>query len=260
MPWHPLAQKDDPSFHLPARCWAFTINEFMGSTAFDFPGINPDFIGKPPCPVRYIVWAYELAPTTGHPHIQGYIELNKPMRGRAVQEILWAKANCAWRKGPRSKLRDYCRKIEDWVEYGDWDAGGQGTRNDLEQLMHDVEKKGPVETFLENPYMGARFGRAMNEYHDLLMHKKQRTIRKIENSPWNPSMFNYDCCVEKPWSGYRGQKAISIAASDHLPMVWKTRPLYLYEARRWAEWTEVHIRPVEDGEFAEVVWHKDVHR
>lgn len=254
MVWKPLAQKDDPSFHLPARHWCFTINE----DAFDWPGICPDYIGKSPCPVRYIVFAYEIAPTTGHPHIQGYIEMNKPCRGRALQEILWANANCAWRRGPRSKARDYCRKVEDWVEFGSWDAGGQGARTDLHELMDEVKKNGPVQAFIENPYLGARFGRAMNEYHDLLVHNKRRTIRVVENSPWAPFMFYYDSNVEKPWAGYRGQSCISVGATDS--MVLKTHPLYLYDARRWAEWTEVHVRPWLHDECKEVEWAKDVHR
>lgn len=87
--------------------------------------------------VRYCICQVELCPTTGAPHIQGYCELNKPVRWTTVRNSIafFADVYGEVRRGSREDARDYCRKQESRVhgpvEMGRWDTGGQGKRSDI---------------------------------------------------------------------------------------------------------------------------------
>ena len=97
--------------------------------------------------ITYHVYQLEISPSTEREHRQGYIEFSSPKR------LSWLKNNLCeqthWEKaqGSRNQCRDYCTKEETRkagsipVEYGDFERGGQGTRNDI-KTMHQMVKSG----------------------------------------------------------------------------------------------------------------------
>lgn len=54
------------------RNWCFTINDASEVGSFAIPNDRNE--------IRYCVWQEEVCPETTRHHLQGYIELNKPMR------------------------------------------------------------------------------------------------------------------------------------------------------------------------------------
>ena len=58
---------------------------------------------------RYIVFQEEVAPTTGTPHLQGYIEFNKPVRMSHIHNVLHD-ASLQPAHGTPQQCKDYCTK------------------------------------------------------------------------------------------------------------------------------------------------------
>lgn len=106
-------------------------------------------------PVRYIAAQFEVTPTTGKDHIQGYVEFTKPQRYAGVKRILGdPKMNLGARGGTRDEARDYALKTTETLkqypnwkkhglrkegtepfEYGTWDSKMKsGRRSDLEAI------------------------------------------------------------------------------------------------------------------------------
>mgnify|MGYP000033852893 CR=1 FL=1 len=106
-----------------ARTWCYTCH------SHDKHDVDVDVC------VRYFIEQLETSPETEKQHLQGYIELNKPQRLSWLKKHFCNEAHWEVRHGTRDQARDYCRKDETrkdgpW-EYGDWTAGGSGTRNDI---------------------------------------------------------------------------------------------------------------------------------
>lgn len=103
-----------------SRSWCFTINN---------PTLE-DQILLENATCRYLIYGHETGENGTH-HLQGYIEFDKPIRLNKLKNTIMPRAHLEMRRGTRDQAREYCMKDEEFVEFGDWNAGGQGTRNDL---------------------------------------------------------------------------------------------------------------------------------
>lgn len=130
------------------RAYVFTVNNPVGPLLFTDPR------------VRYAVWQRELAPTSGTPHFQGYLEFKSPMRRPAVLVLLPPGAHVEPRNGTRDQARDYCRKVDTRApgddsgpfEYGEWTAGGAGTRSDLDALKRRLDEGASEEVLADEMF------------------------------------------------------------------------------------------------------------
>lgn len=116
-----------------SRRWVFTLNN---PTAQISPGQCQH--------ARYCSWQEETG-ANGTVHYQGYIELNQPSRLSTVRSWLptahWERAVAS-----RDQARDYTRKEETrtggpW-EWGVWEYGGQGSRNDINSAVETLRQYG----------------------------------------------------------------------------------------------------------------------
>lgn len=133
--------------------WCFTINNPTEADEFE-----------PTDQVRYLVYQLEVG-ETGTPHIQGYVEFHKKMSLAAVKRWL-PRAHLEPRRGPREAAREYCMKEEgqlsEPVEYGDFNAGGQGRRTDLSDACDLVKEGGAKRVAREMPDVYAKFHRGLH--------------------------------------------------------------------------------------------------
>lgn len=145
--WRAMAAK--PKKNGGRRAWCFT--KFFSipreEEGKQFPGVLELQMAKrwtwpQPWPeLRYGIAQLERSPTTGRTHLQGYLELSKPCKLPHVQAKLGPGTHLEARAGTREQARDYCRKLDTRIqgfeplEFGDWEAGGQGTRNDVRHLI-----------------------------------------------------------------------------------------------------------------------------
>lgn len=110
--------------------WVFTLNNYLVTTNYKERFESFD------C-VRRVVFGYEVAPNTGTPHLQGYLEFNRSKRVCVCRRIL---ADARWEPATESSLINYryCIKGGNFETYGDWIREANGIAIDANAA---VEKK-----------------------------------------------------------------------------------------------------------------------
>ena len=110
--------------------WLFTLNNYSPQD-LDYD----TWLYLPQNDIAYLVVGREVAPSTGTPHLQGYIRFHHRKRLTQVVALIprahWTVAN-----GSEEQNRTYCSKGAGVVERGVYDprAGVQGRRSDLEDV------------------------------------------------------------------------------------------------------------------------------
>lgn len=205
-----------------SRNWIFT--SYKTDTNFDFSDHEQ---------VRYAIWQKEACPTTGREHWQGYIEFNNGYRMAYLKNILQdQQAHCQIRRGTREQARDYCRKdlsrIEGPFEYGQFDKGGQGQRNDLRaqaQIIKDIQRENP-KTALQviadrHPEYILKYARGVQTLLQALPQAKRTEETKcilvvgppgVGKSTWvrnnYPDAFWKQSGTRQWWDGYSGEDTV----------------------------------------------------
>lgn len=182
-----------------SRNWVFTINNY---TSEDLDKCEA-LVENKEC--RYIIWGFENAPTTGTPHMQGYVEFGKVMRTGAACKALGGRASMKpkSKKSTREQARDYCKKgdqsHEEWLllnikgpnfgvnayfsEFGNWKEGGQGSRNDIYGLMDMVKERRPrieiMETLPAEYAKNMKFAEAYNIELEKIETRKERKNMEV---------------------------------------------------------------------------------
>lgn len=157
-----------------ARRWCFTWNNYPGQEAVDKWA---DDVGP-----AYYVYGRELAPETGTPHLQGYIEFSSCKRLRTLKT---ADKSVHWTicKGTQAQNRVYCTKGGDFVEHGT--PGAQGTRNDLTESKDIIDRGGTLLDVAENNFGSfVRYHKGFEKYQSMLHQKNASKWRDLKVSYW----------------------------------------------------------------------------
>lgn len=125
---------------------------------------------------KYAIFGYEIAPTTGTPHLQGYMNLKKAMTISAIQN----KCHVGWSiraaKADELKNREYCSKDGDYWEHGRIDRIGQGKRNELKRFTDRLDTE-PLKRIALDP----EFRPTFVKYHNGL--KALERLMKCPDPP-----------------------------------------------------------------------------
>lgn len=146
----------------PARRFVFTINNPQSPLSFS-PETHPL--------ISYAVWQRELAPTTGTPHFQGYLEVKRASRFTALHKYPGLEhASFQTAKGSAEQNFQYCTK-ENSREDGPWTYGTpakQGVATGLTAAKRALDE-GLPEADIANDYFPewCRFNRAFTQYKKL---------------------------------------------------------------------------------------------
>jgi hypothetical protein len=123
---------------------------------------------------RYICYGLEIAPDTGTPHIQGYIELNSAQRFTFLHNYFDFKRNNQPLKfhveianGTAEENKVYTAKDKDFYEFGE--PTKQGARNDLKEIKEAIKEnpkniKGVVDEFGNN-YQQLKYAESLPKYY-----------------------------------------------------------------------------------------------
>ncbi len=103
--------------------WCFTLNNYTPEEV--------EHLKNASC--RYVVFGYETAPTTGTPHLQGYIHFHRTTRFQAAKRIIGRRAAVFARLRTPAAAAAYCKKDGDFFEKGALPS--QGKRNDIEEFL-----------------------------------------------------------------------------------------------------------------------------
>lgn len=143
-----------------ARNYCFTLNNPQTQLSFEQQE-----------KVRYVSWQKERG-ENGTEHYQGYIELTTPMRIEATKRLFGTegtRVHLETRKGTREQARDYTRKEDSRIdgpwEYGSWNSGGQGTRNDIQEAISTLKESGSIRRVAEeHPEVFIKYHKGLREY------------------------------------------------------------------------------------------------
>ncbi len=160
------AEVPEPTERPKERHWCFTINDKDGVlTEIDFREV----IAK--SWFRYMIIQQEMA-DTGMLHFQGYIECKEQIMMLTVKNVLPLSAHLEVKMGSREEARAYCMKEDTRIdgpwEFGMFDYGGQGSRNDILDLCVAIRDHGEREAVMMYPSMAIRYPRGVQYYASML--------------------------------------------------------------------------------------------
>jgi len=236
-----------------SRSYCITLNNYSDDDLDNLKLIN----------CRYLIVGKETG-ASGTRHLQGYIEFDRPHRIKAVSKMI-PKAHLEKRMGTREQARTYCMKDNDFLEFGNWESGGQGTRNDIKALMSNIAKGLPKkETMEETPEVYGRYFKFAEAYRAECEKVATREFRHVdvevligdagtgktryvhENSP---GVFTVNSGESFPFDGYDGEKSILI--DDFYGGIKYHEILRILDghqyrvnvkgSHRYAQWTKVYI-------------------
>lgn len=235
-----------------SRRYCFTLNNY---TDDDFLTIQAW------SNVDYLVVGRETAPTTGTPHLQGYVVFRSAQRPSAVHRLLpsahWQIAN-----GTSTQNREYCIKGGDYVEEGEnpdtraasGRAAGASATSDKYKRAWDQAKVGDIEAIDASIRFRHYFTcRAISK--DFMVKPPDLTYMPgvwIYGPPGTGKSFTarnlypdaYMKMQNKWWDGYQGEEHVLLDDFDmkelgHHLKIWADKYSFLAESKGSAR----HIRP-----------------
>jgi len=91
---------------------------------------------------KYGIVGKEVAPETGTPHLQGYVQLKKRQLAKSAFNALaahfGARPHMGKPDGSQKQNKEYCSKGGDFVEWGDARGAKQGNRGDLDAMRDAI--------------------------------------------------------------------------------------------------------------------------
>lgn len=194
------------------KSWCFTLNNYTAD--------DEDNLQQLDC--RFILYGHEIAPTTGTPHLQGYVVWNasKRLSGCRVQN-----PRCNWLlcKGDSTSNIKYCSKGTDIYRRGDPPKTKEQSGLDERQRWKDVimhAKAGTLEEHDPKVY----YNTLSTALKLQAQFEKPVAINKIVDCYWGPTetgktrsaweTLGEDAYVKDPrskfWYGYHGQECCII--------------------------------------------------
>lgn len=126
---------------------------------------------------KYFVIGKEIG-KSGTPHLQCYLEFKMPYRLKKIQALFKSKVHIERRKGKALQAADYCKKEQDFYEFGQ--ISQQGKRNDIASLREAVKAgKSIVSLYDEHDAMW-KYHRAAKDFRlHLDMSDKKFTVMEV---------------------------------------------------------------------------------
>jgi len=132
---------------------------------------------------KYTVFGFEIAPTTGTPHLQGYMEFKSSKKKAVLIQqcpgIHWGDKDGLPPKGSAKDNYIYATKDGDFLEEGEMTE--QGKRMDLEQAMEAIKLgESELDLFENHTSVAFRYPSALQRYRLLVDKKKSEGYNKKE--------------------------------------------------------------------------------
>lgn len=140
-----------------SRGWCFTWNNYT----------EDDLTRVDQMECEYLVCGKEIAPTTGTPHLQGYVYWANARTGKSVKKKLATCVHLEAAKGTPQQNAEYCKKGGDFIEKGECPAPGK--RTDLDVIAQSIlsgEQTLDAITYV-NPMAFHQYGRTLERVQDL---------------------------------------------------------------------------------------------
>lgn len=130
----------------------------------------------------YLVYGYEIAPKTGTPHLQGYMEFKTPQRFSTMKKK-FPTIHLERRVSTAKKAAEYCKKGGKFVEFGE--ISQQGKRTDFHAIRDMAEDGCEIKDIaIEYPENYIKYSTGIEKIHDLLANKDELK-KEFENIHWH---------------------------------------------------------------------------
>lgn len=165
-------------------------NPTVRNVCFTIPNPTEELLTSLRAPkqgIRYCVWQLEISPTTRTPHIQGYLELDKPQRFSGIKSLLSCNtAHLEQRMGTRLQAIEYCRKTDSRApgdssgpfEWGDGECT-QGKRSDLQAACSTLETEGLLGVARQHPTAFVKYHRGFAALDAITRSAYTGKVRKV---------------------------------------------------------------------------------
>lgn len=258
-----LQSKRSPSMSR-VRNYVFTMNNYP----------NTNLVDNIRC--KYIVYGKEVAPTTGTPHLQGFVSFASPCTLAAAQKKL---PGC-WVEGARSidEAIDYAQKDLDWVERGTRPLN-QLEKGEAEEKRWTDIRQAAEEGRVEDIPARVRFmnsklidyhrdkalqARPLSDSEDQMLwyHGSSGTGKSRKAREENPEAYLKMC--NKWWDGYSDEEVVLIEDFDkthavlgHHLKIWADRYPFLAEKKGGAFKIRPKLIIVTSNYAPEEIWEDD---
>lgn len=199
---------------LPERIRNFCFTDFNTSPERQAAWLSSEYFG-------YVCFGVETCPTTGRQHLQGYAELRKQMRTKALQ-VFTKEAHLEERKGTAAEAITYCKKGGQFFEHGEVKKAGK--RNDIHHVTQLIKGGMGMVAVIEecNSYQAVKYAQTILPYYEGKRTWKPtvrwyfgpsgsgKTRTAIEEATANGSSFHMQYATSPWFQGYDGHKHVVI--------------------------------------------------
>lgn len=140
--------------------WTFTWHNPTAKT-YDSLANFPEW-------VRWVGYGKEVCPTTGTPHLQGFLVTWDPVRLTKFKHSIWAKIHMEICRGTFEQNETYCNKDKDWTEHGE--RPQQGSCNDILGVKRRLDEGTRLDELMDDEAFFAtvmRNERSLRKYEEL---------------------------------------------------------------------------------------------
>lgn len=139
-----------------SRAWVFTLNNYTHE--------QQSLIELIDC--KYLVFGHEVAPTTGTPHLQGFIMFKSQKDFSAVRKIFPAGTHIEKKIASDFVNERYCKKDGDYFEKGE--IPNQGKRTDLDNVREIIRSTNKMRAVVDvaQSYQSVKMAEQILKYHE----------------------------------------------------------------------------------------------
>lgn len=163
------------------KYWVFTLNHYTNVELNLVDGL----CARNSC--TYLIRGREIG-ESGTPHLQGYLELGCRARLSQVKQLGGlGRAHFELRRGTQQEAQTYCKKDDNFAEFGEPTTMVAGKRTDLDAAI-DAVKAGAstLELWTEHTATMVRSGRGILEAKRALRPRKPGKTYDLSDYLWHP--------------------------------------------------------------------------
>ena len=172
----------------------------------------------------YLIYGFEVAPSTGTPHLQCYVRFKKRKELATAAKFFMPGSHLAISIGTEEHNRNYCSKDKDYKEFGTYnpEEGQQGRRSDLKKVAKKILDGVPLrDVALEHPETFIKMHAGIEKLKMIVQPPPPQTRQVTTTILWGdtgtgkthrvltlfPNIFSV-VPGRDPWQGYSMEKEI----------------------------------------------------
>lgn len=192
-----------------SRSWVFTINNFTDQHLefFDKSEVRSQ--------AKYAVYGKERG-QKGTPHLQGFMYFHNAKTFKQAKGFFPEGIHLEVAKGTAEQAAAYCKKDNDYIEFGE--APRAGKRTDLDKVKKGIEEGRPINEVISqaDSYQAAKYVELRFKYQSAPPPMKRNIIWLYGETGAGKTKYVYDNYQDiwissrnlKWWDGYFGQETV----------------------------------------------------